>query len=219
MRGTTKVVLLALVIALVVPQCAFAFEKDLVKGKVPSEYAIKKPVLEESVAGEYQPELADPLGASATHATNRISFAKFETGDICVAFSNPIGHAGLFDGGLYHGSASDYCMRSANVTPKNGVQLEQPAKYRLYDKAYGLWVPTAGSNGRYVARDFTKKQMGEPYDIGSRKSDYARWYCSKLAWAAYKSAVNIDLDVNGGFWVTPADLYLDGQTSLFAIGS
>jgi uncharacterized protein YycO len=52
------------------------------------------------------------------------------------------------------------------------------------------------------------------------------YYCSELAWAAYKTLFNIDLDPDGDSWswttaygVSPSDLYSDSDTSVITLGT
>lgn len=151
--------------------------------------------------------------------TNDISFRYFDDGDMVCGLPGGTltGHAGIWSDARH---TSDYakCVWSANTTPVNGVQLEPAVKYRTYDFAYGLWVPTKYTYGSSVIA-WCAAQAGEPYDISSSKTDYARWYCSKLAWAGWKVRTGVDLDADGGYWVKPADLVNDSQTSTFASGN
>ncbi|MBI5232375.1 MAG: hypothetical protein HY876_09460 [Coriobacteriales bacterium] len=224
MRRFAALLAVALACSLAIPQLALAFEKETVDGVAPPEYDLPKESLGFTEDPDAQPRLGDapPDRMEAQGGTgdgrNNLSFAKFSTGDYCCAFSNAIGHAGLFDADLFGGNVYNKCMHSANTRPVNGVQLEAPMKYRQFDRAFGVWVPRAGRSKRVSARNFCKAQRGEPYDIRSTKSDYSRWYCSKLVWAAYRS-VGYNLDPSGGFWVTPSDLYKDGDAAVFAKGS
>lgn len=167
------------------------------------------------------PELASddstPVAAGGTgDGENDLSFVSFDDGDIVCAFpgSTLTGHAGIWSDAL-HTSPDARCVWSANLTPVKGVQREAAVKFNGYDYAYGLWVPTRYAFGR-SAVSWCAAQLGEPYDIMSSKTDYARWYCSKLAWAGWMVRAGVDLDGNGGYWVKPADLVNDSQTSTFA---
>lgn len=146
---------------------------------------------------------------------NSITFGAFEAGDIIVVLDggSPTGHAGLFDDRYYSGLTS-FAIWSANVTPVNGVQREQCLKFRYYDDAYGLDVPSKRAY-RFQARDFAARQKGKPYSVFATKTDTRSFYCSKLAWAAYYYAARLDLDSNRGFWVWPADLVQSASTRLF----
>ncbi|MDO8964804.1 MAG: hypothetical protein Q7W30_09990 [Coriobacteriia bacterium] len=150
--------------------------------------------------------------------TNRITFTYFDDGDIAV-LQDPWqigGHAGLFDRRYYTANLFSYAMISANVKPVRGVQREQCVKYRAYDRAYGLYVPSVGS-GAFRARDFAARQIGKPYDLGASKWQTSRYYCSLLVWASYWYTYQIDLDGDRGYWVWPSDLLTSKATKVFGI--
>lgn len=201
----------ALTIALCVPQGAHAvYKTPLPDGTAPERFDLAKPA--RVTHHDAEPPTAGGYGDGA----NSLAFTYFDDGDMCVVLGTATGHAGEWDGQYDTNSLYDFCLWSANVTPKSGVQREQPLKYRRYDVAYGLWVPSVSVATRERARSYCRTQNGEPYDIGSSKNDQARWYCSKLLWASYRYVANIDLDADGGYWVWPVDLVNDTQTSVFA---
>jgi hypothetical protein len=183
-------------------------------GKVPKKWDLAKPPI------EAHPDVAPPSAGGTGDGVNNISFANFENGDMIVTQGTSTGHAGEWDSAYYHGSTYDNCVWSANTTPVNGVQREEPRKYRTYDTAYGLWVPSVTATRRVGARNYCRAQNGEPYNITSSKADQSRWYCSKLCWSSYKyTTAGVDLDGNGGAYVWPIDLVNDSQTSVFARGN
>lgn len=147
--------------------------------------------------------------------SNLITFGSFDDGEMVVVTdpTSLTGHAGLFDE-RYYSSIYSYAVLSANVAPANGVQREQCIKYRTYDRAYGLWVPTK-SGYRVAARNWAYKQMGKPYSITAAKTDTRSFYCSKLAWGAWRYTSGLDLDGDGGFWVWPIDLVNSPYTTVF----
>ncbi len=208
-RLTTTVLTVVLTLSLSSTGYAASKRPDH-NGRAPSKWDLPKP------ARVAHPDVAPPSAGGDGSGYNTLSFAKFDDGDIVVTGGTATGHAGEWDERYYSGSLSDKCIWSANTTPVNGVQREDPRKYRAYDYAWGLWVPSASAAKRQSARTYCKSQLGEPYDIGSSKTDTSRWYCSKLAWGSYKSAAGIDLDADGGYWVWPIDLVNDSQTSVFA---
>ncbi len=88
---------------------------------------------------------------------------------------------------------------------------------------------------RQAAVDWMKSKAGTginpenyPYDWGwtnkqitgtNSLSGIEGWYCSELAWAAYKYLYNVDLDPDGNSWswttaygVSPSDLYISTNT-------
>ncbi|MCL6478396.1 MAG: hypothetical protein K6T65_08260 [Peptococcaceae bacterium] len=200
------------------------------KGKIPAKWNLTKPKpkphpdVPPPVPGNKDLEgINDPsigiLGGNGD-GENDITFESFDSGDIIVGLGTPTGHAGEFDADRYSGELEDYCIWSANVEPVDGVQLEQPGKYREdYDEAYGLWVPSVSYPGRVAARDYCEDQLGEPYELNGYKNTTDEWYCSKLCWASYRWTAGVDLDADGGLYVWPVDLIDDSQTSEFAHGT
>lgn len=179
-------------------------------GSVPAQFDLAKPDVVR------HPDTAPSTAGGNGDGSNTLSFSLFEDGDFCVVLGTATGHAGEWDAAYDRNSLNDYCIWSANVSPRNGVQREQPAKYRAYDVAFGGWVPSVSAAKRAAARAYCRAQNGEPYDIVSAKSDTARWYCSKLVWSSYRAAAGIDLDADSGYWVWPVDLVNDSQTAIFA---
>lgn len=196
------------------------------KGKIPAKWNLKKPVPKQHpdepppVEGYMNTNNlnATDLGKSGGSGggTNNISFNEFESGDLIVVLGTTTGHTGEFDLSRYRNNLDDYCIWSANTTPENGVQLEQPIKYRNYPEAYGLWVPGVSYTKRIEAKDFCENQKGEPYTVFTSKTSTSSWYCSKLDWASYYHTSGLDLDADGGYWVWPVDLVNDNDTSVFA---
>lgn len=178
-------------------------------GSVPAKWDLPTPVIP---SDDTTPTEAGGDG----DGSNTLSFTACDDGDIiCVGPGNVfLGHTGIWKDSLY-GSLYTRCLWSANTSPVNGVQLEAPIKYRGFDFAYALWVPSRYTYGTSVV-NWCAAQAGEPFDISSSKTDYSRWYCSKLAWAGWKVRAGVDLDADGGYWVKPADLVNDSETRTFA---
>jgi len=161
-----------------------------------------------------------PTDAAAPDAAitggNLLPITGFKDGDIITGFNAwSVGHTGILDAtrGITLSSA---CVWSAVKESPGCVGLEKPIKYRGYDWAAGLWVPRALASQRTSARRFCSAQLGERYNLFSAKSDHTQWYCSKLPWAGYATRASRDLDANGGYWVTPADVYNDADVKVFA---
>jgi len=57
--------------------------------------------------------------------------------------------------------------------------------------------------------------MGELYLWYTSKTDYSKWYCTKLPYVAFRGNAGIDIDADGGYWVFPDDIVSDSQTYLF----
>lgn len=178
-------------------------------GSVPHGWDLEKP------DAKAHADDAPPAAGGVGDGANSISFLAFDSGDMIVTQGVGTGHAGVWDDAL-HTSDYAYCVWSANTTPVNGVQREPAIKYRKYDAAYGLWVPSVSALQRYRALLYSRSHLGQPYNILASKSNQYEWYCSKLAWASYRYITGIDLDADGGYWVWPVDLINDPQTSVFA---
>jgi len=212
MRRLLPLVALALLLALSVPVVCSAVPVKHVNadGSVPAKWSLPKPPV------SHHPDGAPRSAGGNGDGSNSLSFAAFDTGDMVVTGGTATGHAGEWDDSYWRGSLYDSCIWSANVQPVDGVQREAPRKYRAYDCAYGIWVPSVRTTKRAAARTYCRSQLGEPYDIGSSKSNQSAWYCSKLCWSSYRYTSSVDLDGDGGYWVWPIDLVNDSQTSLFA---
>jgi hypothetical protein len=156
----------------------------------------------------------DSPDTAAGDGRNGISFGRFQDGDIVVVLEPwSLGHAGIFDRSAY-ASIYSYAVISANVTPFNGVQREQCVRYRAYDRAYALWVPSQAHH-RTQARLFAQRQVGKPYVLSPNRYGTTTFYCSKLAWSAWYYTAHIDLDGDGGAYVWPVDLVTSRNTRLF----
>jgi hypothetical protein len=209
-RSTATALAVALITVLVAPQMAAADSR--VKharsdGSAPAQWNQAKP---KAVA---HPDVAPPSAGGNGDGYNSISFSKFDSGDIVVVLGTLTGHAGIFDRGRY-ASMYSYAVLSANKTPVSSVQYEQCIKYRGYPEAFGLWVPALDWCGK-SALAYCRGQMGEPYNIASSKTDTTQWYCSKLVWAGWRWASQLDLDADGGYWVWPVDLVNSRYTAVF----
>ena len=81
----------------------------------------------------------------------------------------------------------------------------------------GVWTSDSIRN---QAGGYAVAQLGEPYTLWTSKTNQSKWYCSKLVWASYywRSGKAIDLDSNGGFWVTPNNLWYSQWTYVRSSG-
>jgi len=223
MRRFISAALAAVLTVCLAPQAAFGIAKPPVLSHpdiAPLEGAVsartggaKAPWSGVSKGSTSVQALSFDLGGTSG-GTNSLSFASLTTGDVVVVLdpTSLTGHAGMFDKSRYS-SILSYAVLSANVAPVNGVQIEKCAKYRLYDRAYGLRVPQ-GYTRRVAVRDWALRQLGKPYSVAASKTDLSSFYCSKLPWAAYRYVTGVDLDADGGIWVWPVDLLNSRNTSL-----
>jgi hypothetical protein len=207
---------LAALALLVLPQAAFGLTKPYIAphpDKAPLEGQFTSALSALEGASISYDALASVSGGGSG-GSNAIAFTSLYDSDIVVVLDpgSITGHAGLFDRSHYTGISS-YSVLSANITPVSGVQYEKCAKYRLYEWAYALRVPTEVGH-RVAVRDYAARQLGKPYSLATSKSDLKSFYCSKLAWVAYRNVTGVDLDGDGGFWVWPVDLILSGYTDV-----
>lgn len=209
MRRLYSAMAILAALSMLAPTMALADEKTTnPDGSIPKKWNLPKPTAE---------KLSGPRAEGGNgDGKNKISFADFAYGDMIVVGGTPTGHAGEWDAKTWGGDPTLKAFWSANTKPFNGVQRETAGKYHDYDYAYALWVPSVPRYKREAARSYCKAQEGEPYNLLSSKDDTSQWYCSKLLWASYKHVANVDLDGTGGPFVSPADLVMDSQTSVFA---
>ncbi|UHA75607.1 hypothetical protein [Paenibacillus sp. 481] len=117
-----------------------------------------------------------------------------------------IDHAGMYDG-----TKDDNCIYTAQ--PGEGVKWERVSHWRGHDEAWGLEVTGVTTSTKANAFDQARSaaRLGETYYWYAGKGDHNSWYCSKIPWHGY-SALGTEIDTNGGYWVTPDDLYMSHRT-------
>jgi hypothetical protein len=211
----TLIAAVAITAAIALPAIAMAADAE---GDVGFDLSGGRPdIPKESVWLSAESDQDRPFESESKAASsNTLPFVGFEDGDLVIAMESlSVGHAGEWDA-RYYSNVKSQCVWSAVKSSPGCVLREAPLKYRTYDKAYGLWVPSLSASARAACRAYCAAQAGEPYLITSSKSDQSKWYCSKLVWASYWYRAGKDLDANGGYWVTPVDLYKDNDTRVFA---
>lgn len=82
-------------------------------------------------------------------------------------------------------------------------------------QTYILAAYTSTFTQREAAASYANAQVGQdyrsPYSPNRKMS--APYNCSQLVWAAYRSAANWDLDVDGGYWVLPRNI-IENQSKI-----
>ena len=97
-------------------------------------------------------------------------------------------------------------------TDKRGVR-ETDWKTFASDSGHIGVVRVRGTSDTDLSRvvRWLEDKKGRPYRwpivMGLDNNDESRFYCSQLAWRAYKQVMNIDLDSDKGALVFPDDLY------------
>lgn len=219
----TLVATMALGIAMVIPATALALDAAPTPNAATAVVPVKRLNPDGSIPKQWNlpkpprvshPDVPPPSAGGSGDGSNSMSFTGFEDGDMIVVLGTLTGHCGEWDAPRYTGIYSS-CVWSANTEPRNGVQRETPNKYKGYDEAYAMWVPSVSVAKRIAARDYCRAQNGEPYVLSPYKKSESSWYCSKLLWGSYYHTSKIDLDADGGAYVWPADILNDSQTSTF----
>jgi len=123
-------------------------------------------------------------------------------------------HAAMWDG--YNGSNKTLHARGYGW----GVRHDSSNWFRTQYSRVAVMGVYTNSSIRNSATSYARAQLGEPYTIYTSKTNQSKWYCSKLVWAGYywRSNKSINLDPNGGYWVTPNNLWYTGWTYVRAIG-
>lgn len=92
-----------------------------------------------------------------------------------------------------------------------------PKPIRETDKWYKPWIARkiiTEKEARKRAVAYSRKQLGEPYDIATSKWNESKWYCSLLIYKSYSRTVTgmcletygRSYDIKAGPMVTPEDL-------------
>lgn len=75
---------------------------------------------------------------------------------------------------------------------------------------------------RLQMRDFARRQNSGGYSIWRNKNDpcvgqsSCTWYCSYLVWKAFINIFNnLELDTQGGYWVTPAEILNTDKLNIY----
>lgn len=166
---------------------------------------------------------------------NNLSFTNFTAGDMVVGrrqtcdyfagiFPCYWNHLSLYDSD-YDYNKNDLTLKvfwsaypnssvEADVNGKVGRQTKQSIR-NYYDQAHGIWTPNEPYSERYNTTWYAYYQSGESYDALSDKTNSNTWYCSKLAWKAYKDKAGIDIDYNKDYWVLPDDIYQSSFVKVF----
>jgi uncharacterized protein YycO len=90
--------------------------------------------------------------------------------------------------------------------------------HRVYATAYKLKVDTSQANRNKAGKYAYNNLRGKSYQKSfwrNKNGDTSKLNCSELVWLAYKKAVNIDLDGDGGLGVYPNDIKKSGKTSVY----
>jgi uncharacterized protein YycO len=93
----------------------------------------------------------------------------------------------------------------------NKVRNYQNNFGKRFSDARKFYVKGATDQEYKNAAAYETEQVGDPYSLAATTNTTTKFYCSQLVWQAW-SRQGYDLDGNGGFVVTPANLEADSQT-------
>lgn len=122
-------------------------------------------------------------------------------GDILITYDNETS-------GWNHGHAAivrknnDYIVEA---WPKEGVRVYKNNWGNRFDSAYKFYVKGADDTDFNNAQKYAYSQLGKPYQLNVQKHFTDAYYCSQLVWKAWYEQ-DFDVDADGGFLVTPADI-------------
>ncbi|MMZ62587.1 hypothetical protein D1872_248030 [compost metagenome] len=132
------------------------------------------------------------------------------TGDILITYDNK--HSGW-----EHGHAAivrqdkNYIVEAM---PSDGVRNYQNNWGVRCDTKKKMYVNGATAAKKTAAQAYAAGKIGTKYSLLSTKSSTSSYYCSQLVWQAWNEQ-GFDLDSNGGFIVTPAELERDFNTIVY----
>ncbi|ELC8423359.1 hypothetical protein G6Z12_13575 [Clostridium perfringens] len=151
------------------------------------------------------------LGGGPPTGSNNISFSNFSNGDIILLHDGFCSYGFWRHAGVYDSATGDFI----SATPASGMVRQSKTKMRGYDEALGV-CPENFRNGSVNAKNVAKSLLDKkvPYSIkNASKNNNNYMYCSLVAWRAWKSSQNLDLDFDGGPTVIPTDLSHEYNTS------
>ncbi|GIM44687.1 hypothetical protein DNHGIG_02360 [Collibacillus ludicampi] len=163
----------------------------------------------------------DPLakngGVTSSVIPASITLGPLVNGDIILGASPTNGSKSSVPYGYFRHAAM-YDSGNGNfisAMPGIGVYRETTSFWSNgYNVVRNMYVTNASYTQRQSVVQNAAAHIGEPYNFGSSKTDISSWYCSKLPWFEYNKWASIDIDANGGYWVTPDDIYNDSDVTL-----
>jgi len=162
----------------------------------------------------------DILGQSNVNitATKAIPWDKFGDADMVLGANAVDSSKATFSYGYFRHAAT-YDSKNRNLIsamPDIGVYRETKTFWETsYGDVSATWVQRATFTQKSNIISYLSAQIGETYNIASSKTNYDEWYCSKLPYVGYKLKASLDIDNDGGIWVTPDDIYYSSNVSQF----
>jgi uncharacterized protein YycO len=172
--------------------------------------------------------LAAPAQAAETDASSPVGIASSDDG--ACSKKKTVGNA-KNKGDVFHSHAKTsvfkhnhvgiyYTTKTIVEAPGKGQKSKSVTASTLKKcgPIYKMSVKAKQSSRDKAANHAYNKFRDMPYDTDFANNKYnnnGKLNCSELVWKAYKDAVDIDLDSNGGLGVYPDNIKDDGSTDVY----
>ncbi|WP_211223117.1 hypothetical protein [Propionicicella superfundia] len=163
-----------------------------------------------SAAGSGSPALRSSGGGG----TVALGAARYP-GDIFVA---PADTAGIQHGhaGIYHGKGTIVEAPGAGKRSRSAAASIYPVRKGAVKQYVKVSYNDGAKAGKYAYDHLRGKEYNNNFAF-NKDPNGAKMNCSQLVWAAYKKALNVDLDGNGGPGVYPYDLKNSSRTVTYQV--
>ncbi|WP_181193405.1 YiiX/YebB-like N1pC/P60 family cysteine hydrolase [Prauserella shujinwangii] len=174
--------------------------------------------------------LVAPATAAETAASNPVAIASSSDDGACSK-KKTVGNA-RNKGDIFHSYAKTavYKHNHVGIYYTTKTVVEAPGKgsksrsvtastLKKCGPIYKMYVKAKQSSRDKAANYAYRNYRGKAYDTNfafNKSSNSSKLNCSELVWKAYKYAVNIELDSNGGPGVYPNNIKDDGSTVRYA---
>ncbi len=181
---------------------------------------------------EYLSQKNTVLSSDSKKNVEASFFDQFVDGDIFVcygyeSFIDELGtiftpgrwkHSGMMDKHTPWQGDRNICILSAsrNTTHGFAVGYETREKWTHNSTVAAVRVKGWTAEAARKAVEYCQPFIGADYSVFTGKENENLWYCSKIVYKAWQSQ-GVDLEpTKWDAWVTPTDLYNDGDTYLIA---
>ena len=126
-----------------------------------------------------------------------------ENGDILISSATHIAGCAVGHAGLVTDAARGEVLQAVSYFKKSSFGAVRDFTARIN---FMILSPVAPEEVKEAAARYAKNNLaGKNYGVCPSKRECRRTHCAHLVWYAYKQ-LGIDLDSNGGFFVTPKNI-------------
>ncbi|QAA21829.1 YiiX/YebB-like N1pC/P60 family cysteine hydrolase [Sporolactobacillus terrae] len=177
-------------------------EKVKNKGVDKEQVSKTLPVIKKADPEKYN-NISAELSAKSASVKGRMG----TNGDVLVTYDNKFivwrhGHAAI----VLHDN-----NKIVEAWPDEGVRVAKNNWGDRFSSHKKFYILHAGAQRYTAAQSYAYSKRRKPYSLLVSKGDKSAYYCSQLVWQSWRPQ-RFNLDSNGGFFVTPADLENDSQT-------